>query len=113
MSPAPSTGFFIAGTFFCFAQVNDQISSTWTRRAFTFRTFSSWKAAQALPASTSSLATVLIDTSATREIDRIDDPSQSIERIWTRFSMFSLFMLNIMLEQFPSVNMNITLSVIV
>ena len=79
-------------TFFCFAAVNDQISSTCTRRAFTPRTFSSWKAAHALPASTSSLDTVLIDTSATREIDRMDDPSQSMERIWTRVSRGSLFM---------------------
>jgi len=30
------------GTFFCFAAVNDQISSTWTRFAVTPRTFSSW-----------------------------------------------------------------------
>jgi len=56
------------------------------------RTFSSWKAAHALPASTSNLETVLVETSATLEIDRIVDPSQSIERIWTRVSRGSLFM---------------------
>jgi hypothetical protein len=28
LSPAPSTGLFLAATFFCFAAVNDQISST-------------------------------------------------------------------------------------
>ena len=54
--------------------------------------FASWRSAQNLPASTSSLETVLIDTSATREIDRMDDPSQSMERIWTRFARGSLFM---------------------
>ena len=40
VSPAPSTGGFIVGTF-CFAAVNDQISSTWTLRAFTPRTLAS------------------------------------------------------------------------
>jgi hypothetical protein len=75
VSPAPSTGFFIAKTFFCFAAVNDQISSTCTRRALTCLTFSSWNAAHALPASARSFETVLIDTSHTREIDRMDDPS--------------------------------------
>ena len=50
-----------------------------------------WKRAQARPASISSLVTVLIDTSVTRLIARIDDPSQSIDRIWTRFSGGSLF----------------------
>ena len=35
---------------------------------------------------------MLIDTSQTREIDRIDDPSQSIVRICTRVSKGSLFM---------------------
>jgi hypothetical protein len=34
----------------------------------------------------------LIDTSHTREIDRMDDPSQSMVRIWTRVSIGSLFM---------------------
>lgn len=34
----------------------------------------------------------MIDTSATREIDRIDDPSQSMVRIWTRVFRGSLFM---------------------
>src|ERR1035441_987733 len=91
VSPAPATGFFMLATFFCFAAVKLQISSTCTRRAFTPRTFSSWKAAQAFPASTKSFETVLIDTSATRQIDRMLEPSQSIERIWTRFSIGSLF----------------------
>src|SRR5262249_560276 len=80
------------GTFFAFAPTNDQISSHWTRFAFTLTTVRSWKAAQNVPASTSSFETVLIDTSATREIDRMDDPSQSMERIWTRFERGSLFM---------------------
>jgi hypothetical protein len=35
---------------------------------------------------------VLIDTSHTREINRMDDPSQSIERIWARLAGGSLFM---------------------
>ena len=38
------------------------------------RTLASWKATQAAPASTSSLLTVLIETSAMREIDRMDEP---------------------------------------
>jgi hypothetical protein len=45
-----------------------------------------------LSRSTSNLATVLMLTSATLEIDRMDDPPQSIERIWTRVSRGSLFM---------------------
>src|SRR3546814_9876056 len=53
---------------------------SWTCCAFTFRTFSSWNRAQARPASISSLDTVLIDTSAVREIDRMDDlPHRSEE----------------------------------
>ena len=44
------------------------------------------------PASTSSFVTVLIETPHTRETERIDDPSTSMERIWTRFSNGSLFM---------------------
>lgn len=44
------------------------------------------------PASISSLETVLIDTPVTREIDRMDDPSQSIWRIWTLVCRGSLFM---------------------
>src|SRR5579863_471755 len=91
VSPAPAGAALAVETFRCLQCVNAQISSHWMRRAFTFRTFSSWKAAQAVPASIRSFVTVLIDTSVTREIDRMDDPSQSMERIWTRFSTGSLF----------------------
>jgi hypothetical protein len=35
---------------------------------------------------------VLMETPTTREIDRMEEPSTSIERIWTRFSWGSLFM---------------------
>jgi hypothetical protein len=35
---------------------------------------------------------VLIDTSATRLIERMEEPSHSIARIWTRFAKGSLFM---------------------
>ena len=42
---------------------------------------------QTLPAPSRIVATVLIDTSQTREIDRMDDPSQSIESIWTTLSL--------------------------
>jgi hypothetical protein len=35
---------------------------------------------------------LLIDTSATREIYRVDDTSQSIERIWTHLARGTLFM---------------------
>ncbi len=45
---------------------------------------------QASPASASSLATVLIDTSATRLMERIELPSQSMERIWMRVARGSL-----------------------
>ena len=41
-------------TFFCFAAVKLQISSTWTRFAFTLRTLASWKPAQKRPASSKS-----------------------------------------------------------
>src|SRR5689334_15011510 len=42
-------------------------------------------------------------TSATRLIDRIDEPSQSIERIWTRLARGSLFIpLRYELSCFPS-----------
>jgi hypothetical protein len=60
----------------------DQISSHWTALKVTPRTVLSWKAAQASPASTSSLETVLIETPVIRETERMDDPSQSIGRIW-------------------------------
>jgi hypothetical protein len=50
------------------------------------------EAAQASPASISSWETVLIDTPVIRETERMLDPSQSIERIWTRVSKGSLFM---------------------
>jgi hypothetical protein len=36
------------------------------------------------PASTSSFVTVLIETPQIRDTERIDEPSQSIVRIWTR-----------------------------
>src|SRR5712692_1370824 len=62
------------------------------RVAFTPLTCSSWYAQQALPASISSLVTVLRETPVTRVIARMDDPSQSIERIWTRLARGSLFM---------------------
>jgi hypothetical protein len=42
------------------------------RLLLTLRTVSSWNRSQTRPASASSLNTVLIDTSATRLIDRID-----------------------------------------
>ena len=82
---------FAVATFFCFAWQKDQISSHWMREAFTSRTVSSWMVRQASPASTSSLETVLIDTSATRLIERMDDPSQSMARIWARVAIGSLF----------------------
>jgi hypothetical protein len=88
----------MVGTFFCLAPTKDQISSHWTRLAFTLRTCSSCSLAQNVPASTSSLKTVLIDTSATREIDRMDDPSHSMERIWTRLLRGSLFMREIQID---------------
>jgi hypothetical protein len=46
---------------------------------------------QALPEFTSTLPTVLMLTSHTREIERMDEPSQSSWRIWTRLDMGSLF----------------------
>ena len=39
-----------------------------------------------------SLVTVLIDTSTTREIDRMEEPSTSMGRIWTSLAIGSLFM---------------------
>lgn len=50
---------------------------------------------QASPASSNSFVTVLIDTSATRDTARMEEPSTSIERIWARFSRGSLFILKI------------------
>jgi hypothetical protein len=44
-------------------------------------TVSLWNASQAAPASASSFDTVLIETSATRLTDRMEEPSTSIERI--------------------------------
>src|SRR5687767_2414470 len=52
--------------------------------SFTPRTASPWNAAQTLPVSTSSLETVLIETSAKLDTERIEFPSQSIERICAR-----------------------------
>ncbi len=44
------------------------------------------------PASISSFVTVLIDTPTTRETERMEDPSTSMERIWTLVSTGNLFM---------------------
>src|SRR6266568_6160189 len=77
-------------TVFFFAPTNDQISSHCTRFASTLRTISSWNAPQTVPASAKSLLTVLIETSATRETDRMELPSQSSERICARFATGSL-----------------------
>src|SRR5436305_1496082 len=63
------------------------------RFASTLWTSLSWISQQASPASTSSLLTVLIDTSHTRLIERMDEPSHSMERIWTRLARGSLFIL--------------------
>ena len=38
------------------------------------------------------LRTVLIDTSTTREIDRMEEPSQSMARIWMRLASGNLSM---------------------
>ena len=80
ISPHPAA-FWSAVARFSFAPTNDQISSACTRRDFTPRTVSSSKAAQTRPASTRCFDTVLIDTSASRAAERMDVPSQSIERI--------------------------------
>src|ERR1700730_2751295 len=56
------------------------------------RTVSSWNRAHTGPTAASILYTVLMLTSATRLIDRIDEPSHSMERIWTRLVRGSLFM---------------------
>src|SRR3954466_3824595 len=90
-SPAPSEAAFAVATFLSFASQNDQISADWMRRAFTPCTVSSWIDRHASPASHSSLETVLIDTSATRLIDRMETPSHSMERIVTRLARGSLF----------------------
>lgn len=42
--------------------------------------------------SLNSLDTVLMETSATRDIDRMEEPSTSMERIWMRLFRGSLFM---------------------
>jgi hypothetical protein len=42
--------------------------------------------------STNSLVTLLSATPVMRVIARIDDPSQSIDRIWARWAIESLFM---------------------
>jgi hypothetical protein len=84
VSPAPGGGDFAATMRFCLQCMKAQISSHCTRLAFTSHTFASWNAAQARPASTKSFDTVLMETSHIREIARIDEPSQSMDRIWTR-----------------------------
>jgi hypothetical protein len=58
---------------------------------FTLRTLASWKPAQKRPASSRSFDTVLILTSAKRETERIEAPSQSMARIWARWATGSLF----------------------
>src|SRR5437879_7987655 len=90
-SPQPAA--FCSGvTRLSFAPTKDQISSHCTRFDFRPRTFSSWNAAQTRPASTNSFETVLIETSHKRETERIDDPSQSIERMSARLAADNLFM---------------------
>src|SRR5262249_44616773 len=91
MSPDPSGAAFAFRSARALQYAKLQISSHCTLWDFTSLTFSWWKAAHTLPASIRSLVTVLIDTSHTREIERMDDPSHSMARIWTRFSMGSLF----------------------
>src|SRR5687767_3904055 len=89
-SPASPASFLASGVFFALEPTNDHISPHCTLRAFTLRTLASWKASQASPAWISSLVTVLMLTSASLETERIEAPSQSIERIWARVSAGSL-----------------------
>jgi hypothetical protein len=56
------------------------------------RTVRSWKFSHAVPAAIRSLETEFSVTSQTRAVERMDEPSQSMERIWTRLSKGSLFM---------------------
>ena len=94
VSPASGGAFFACLTFFSFAYVNDQISSACTRRVFRrLRTCSSWNAAHASPATTSSLVTVLIDTPVTRSTDRSDMPSTSRSIRCARLAVLSLFIM--------------------
>src|SRR5436305_15329752 len=71
-SPALSGAALANLTFLFLAYEKLQISSHWTLFEPTFLTVLSWNAAQAWPASMSSLVTVFKDTSHTRVIDRID-----------------------------------------
>ena len=102
MSPAPGGAAFALRTFFALAYQKDQISSHWTLAAGTSRTVSSWYLAQVWPASKSSLVTVLIETSSTREMARIDIPSTSNARILARLEVGNLF-INRRIQGQPSV----------
>ena len=56
------------------------LTTVQARFAFTLTTFPSWKAAQKAPVPPAAF-TVLIDTSATREIDHMDDPRSARLRL--------------------------------
>src|SRR3984893_213539 len=92
ISPAPSGPALGGGTFLALAWTKLQISSHCTRWLFTPRTARSWNSAHAAPASCNSLSIVLKLTSTTRLIDRIDEPSHSMDRICERLCVGSLFM---------------------
>ncbi len=92
--------FRFGGTFASFEPTKDQISSHWTRLAAMFLMASSWYISQAAPTSTSSFVTVLMLTSASLEAARRLAPSVRRPRICTRFSIDSLFILNVMPEYY-------------
>jgi hypothetical protein len=59
------------------------------------------------PTSTNGFETVLIGASAKRLIDRIDDPSQSMVRIWVRLARGGLFMPQFALGFFDPCKQNV------
>ena len=82
--------FFSAGTFFCFAPTNDQISSHWTRVTGRCGRSRRGTSAHAAPSSTSSLTIVFFATPVMRTVARMQLPSTRAATTAVRFALFSL-----------------------
>ena len=85
VSPAPSTGRFHASDVLLLGGREAPNFVDLNALRLTFRTFASWKPAQKLRRISKSFDDGIYGTSASRETDRIEAPSQSIERIWARW----------------------------
>ncbi len=82
---------FLLSTFFCLQPTNDQISSTCTRLALTFRTTLLWNSVQAVPTLTSKRRIAPLETPVMRDVDRTEHPSTSAVMTATFFAILITF----------------------